>query len=140
MFGSQKEKRRTLDEQIKFTTSIGEGSVFEGVIRGTGHHSVSGKVIGDCDTVGVLKVEQTGFWLGNILADVVIISGMVEGNVMARTKIELYSAGRVAGNMEAPAIAIDEGAEFDGQVKMAKGNKVTRFKERRNNDSPETKD
>lgn len=137
MFGSQKEKRRTTDEEITFTTQVGEGSVFEGVLRGSGHYSVSGKVIGECDLGGVLKIEQKGFWLGSILADVVIISGMVEGNVSARSKIELHSNGRVAGNLEAPAIAIDEGAEFDGQVKMAKGENVTRFKERRTPTSQE---
>jgi len=131
MFGSKKEKRRTLDEDTKFSTVIGEDSVFEGVVRGSGHYSISGKVIGECDTSGMLKVEKSGFWLGSILADVVIIAGMVEGNVNARSKIELLASGRVAGNLEAPAIAIDEGAEFDGQVKMAKGENVTRFKERR---------
>lgn len=131
MFGSQKEKRRTLDEDLKFNTQIGEGSVFEGVVRGSGHYSISGKVIGDCDIGGVLKIQEQGFWLGSILADVVVIAGMTEGNVTARSKIELLSSGRVAGNLEAPAIAIDEGAEFDGQVKMAKGENITRFKERR---------
>lgn len=131
MFGSKKEKRRTTDEEINFTTEVGEGSVFEGVVRGTGHYSINGKIIGDCDIGGMLKIQQQGFWLGNILADVVIIAGMVEGNVSARSKIELLANGRVAGNLEAPAIAIDEGAEFDGQVRMAKGENVTRFKERR---------
>lgn len=134
MFGSKKEKRRTTDEDISFTTQIGEGSVFEGVIRGSGHYSINGKVIGDCDIGGVLKIQEQGFWLGSILADVVVIAGMVEGNVNARSKIELLSSGRIAGNLEAPAIAIDEGAEFDGQVRMAKGENVTRFKERRTPD------
>jgi len=131
MFGSQKERRRTLDEHVEFTTQVGEGSVFEGVLRGSGHYRVSGKFIGDCDVSGVISIEQEGFWLGSILADIVIIAGMVEGNVNARSKIELLSTGKVAGNLEAPAIAIDEGAEFDGQVKMAKGENVTRFRERR---------
>lgn len=137
MFGSKKPARRSEDRVQDFATLIGKESIFEGMLRGSDHYSVAGKVIGDCDLNSTVRVEPGGLWIGNITADVVVIAGSVEGNVSARTKIELAASGRVAGNLAAPAMAIAEGAAFDGQVSMVRSENITRFRERRGIDQEE---
>ena len=139
MFGSKKEKRRAVDDATEFSTVIGEEAIYEGLLRGSGHHLVSGSVIGDCNLSSMLYLAPKGRWQGNIKADVVVIAGTVEGNVTAITKLELSNAGKVSGNLEAPSIAIAEGAIYDGKIKMAKSKDVTHYKERRNAEEADEK-
>lgn len=120
-----------VDEATEFSTVIGKDSVFEGIIRGTGHHAISGLVVGECELDGILYIGVDGRWNGTINADVVIISGTVDGSVFAKSKIELSESGRMTGNLKAPAVAIAEGAAFDGKISMARKENITRFKERR---------
>ncbi|MDH5649884.1 MAG: polymer-forming cytoskeletal protein [Gammaproteobacteria bacterium] len=138
MFGKKPQNRRSIDEATEFATIIGEGTVFEGMLRGQDNQLISGKIIGECDLDGLLYLAASGQWQGNIKADIVIIAGTVEGNVFAKNKLELAESGRVSGNLEAPRIAIAEGAVYDGKIKMGKSTEVTRFKERRGTESPET--
>jgi cytoskeletal protein CcmA (bactofilin family) len=131
MFGFGKKKRRATDNIVTYTTEVGPDAVFEGKLQGEGNYSVRGKIIGESDISGILLLETGGEWIGNVLADVVVIAGTVKGNVMAREKLELQVTGRVDGDLEAPVIAIAEGAVYDGKIKMAKAANVTRYKERR---------
>ena len=131
MFGFGKKKRRATDNIVTYTTEVGPDAVFEGKLQGEGNYSVRGKIIGESDISGILLLETGGEWIGNVLADVVVIAGTVKGNVMAREKLELQITGRVNGDLEAPVIAIAEGAVYDGKIKMAKAANVTRYKERR---------
>ena len=131
MFGFGKKKRRATDNIVTYTTEVGPDAVFEGKLQGEGNYSVRGKIIGESDISGILLLETGGEWIGNVLADVVVIAGTVKGNVMAREKLELQVTGQVIGDLEAPVIAIAEGAVYDGKIKMAKAANVTRYKERR---------
>lgn len=130
MLGLSKEKRRVVDSVRGFETRIAKGGEFKGILRGDDHCDVEGSVIGECDLSGILRIEKSGKWLGNIAADVVIVAGTVDGNITARTKIELGEASKVTGSLQAPAIAVAEGARFDGDISMSQA-EVTRFKERR---------
>jgi len=131
MFGFGKKKRRATDNIVTYTTEVGPDAVFEGKLQGEGNYSVRGKIIGESDISGILLLETGGEWVGNVLADVVVIAGTVKGNVMAREKLELQVTGQVIGDLEAPVIAIAEGAVYDGKIKMAKAANITRYKERR---------
>jgi len=131
MFGFGKKKRRATDNIVTYTTEVGPDAVFEGKLQGEGNYSVRGKIIGESDISGILLLETGGEWIGNVLADIVVIAGTVKGNVMAREKLELQITGQVIGDLEAPVIAIAEGAVYDGKIKMAKAANITRYKERR---------
>jgi len=132
MFGfGKKKKRRATDNIVTYTTEVGPDAVFEGKLQGEGNYSVHGKIVGESDISGILLLETEGEWIGNVLADVVVIAGTVKGHVMAREKLELQVSGRVEGDLEAPVIAIAEGAVYDGKIKMAKAANITRYVERR---------
>lgn len=131
MFGLGKKKRRSTDQIRTYTTEIGPDAVFKGKLLGEGNYAVRGKVVGESDISGILLLRTEGEWVGDVLADVVIIAGNIKGHVMAREKIELQQTGRVEGDLEAPALAIAEGAVYDGKIKMAKRANITRFKEKR---------
>jgi len=130
MFNFRKKKRRAVDEVTEFATIIGENSEFEGELCGKDHHLVAGTVIGKSNLSGILYIDDGGFWQGNIVSDIVIVAGRVEGNIKAKSKIEITQSGKVTGNLAAPAIAMAEGAVFDGKITMKEAS-VIRYKERR---------
>jgi cytoskeletal protein CcmA (bactofilin family) len=105
--------------------------VVEGILRGKGNYKVAGRIVGESDIEGALLLDERGSWLGKIVADVVVIAGRVEGDIIARKQLELQASAVVHGNLEAPVIAIDKGAEHEGNLKMTSGKDVTQYTERR---------
>ena len=108
---------------------VGKEAVFVGKLEGFENYVVHGRVRGDSDLHGMLMVGPTCQWEGNILADVVIVKGLVQGNVTARQKVELRSTARVSGLVRAPVVAVGEGAVVQGG--MAPEAAITHFVERR---------
>lgn len=123
--------RRTLDAVNGFNTSVGPDNVFKGSITGTGHSIILGHVEGDCDIEGTLVIGETGIWSGNIFAENVVIAGKVEGNIVAKEKIDVVSTATMNGSLTSPVIAIAEGAVHEGEIHMAK---VKRYVEQRKSD------
>ena len=50
----------------------------------------------------------------------VVISGLVEGNIRASEQIVLHKTARVSGDLEAPIVIMEEGAQLNGGLKMGK--------------------
>lgn len=120
--------RRTLDGVGGFTTSIGLGSILKGAISGEGHCIVLGRVEGDSELSGTLVVGEGGVWVGDIVAENIVIAGRVQGSVTARKKMEIVSTAQIQGSLTSPFIAIAEGAVHDGEIHMAE---VKRFTDQR---------
>ena len=123
--------RRTLDNIIRFTSSIGENTIFTGTFSGGENIVVRGQVQGESDVQGTVVITESGRWLGSLTADVVIIAGIVKGHVVARDKIEVLKTATIEGNLQCPSIAIETGAVHEGRIIMQEGGKVARFDEKR---------
>lgn len=54
----------------------------------------------------------------NIHARRVVIEGNVDGDLTADTSVLVRETGTVNGNIQAPSVSIQEGANFNGSVKM----------------------
>ena len=50
-----------------------------------------------------------------------VVSGSVVGNITAGRQIVLHKSARVQGDMSAPSLVIEEGAIFNGQLSMGRG-------------------
>jgi cytoskeletal protein CcmA (bactofilin family) len=123
--------RRTLDSIIRFTSSIGENSVFTGSFSGGENIVVRGTVVGESDVQGTVVVTDTGCWQGRLIADTVIIGGKIKGHVIAREKIEVLKSAMVEGNLQCASIAIETGAVHEGRIIMGEDGTVARFEEKR---------
>ena len=49
-----------------------------------------------------------------------MISGLVEGNIIASEQIVLHKTAAVNGNLDSPIVIMEEGAQLNGNVKMGK--------------------
>jgi cytoskeletal protein CcmA (bactofilin family) len=55
----------------------------------------------------------------DISCGTVIVHGEVNGNIQAKTGVELLRTARVRGDVETPSVRLDKGAYLNGDVKMS---------------------
>ena len=123
--------RRTLDSVIRFSCSIGENTTIKGQFTGGENIMVRGTVRGDSDVSGTIVIMDTGCWEGHLAADIVVIAGKVEGDVVAREKIEIVDGGHVLGDISSPIVAMESGSIHEGSIHMREKSQVCEFEEKR---------
>ena len=94
------------------TTLTGEAN-FKGMLRVDGH--LSGRV---SSQDGTLIVSSGGQVDANVDVSVAQIYGTVNGDIIATKRIELGRVARVTGNIQTPALVIEQGAIFEGSCRM----------------------
>lgn len=97
---------------------IGEGTTVEGKIVCEGSLRVDGKVKGEIEAKGIVTVGEKGVVESNVKAGEVQIMGMISGNVTSDRKVEIYSTGKLIGDVNTPKIAIEEGGVLEGKCNM----------------------
>jgi len=98
---------------------LGKGSEFEGKLRFEGTVRIDGRFKGEVSSSGTLIVGEQANIEGDLEVDTAIISGQVQGNVKAKSRIELHSPAKVAGDVKAPVLVVQEGVTFDGNCQMS---------------------
>lgn len=62
----------------------------------------------------------------DVRAGIVVVEGTVHGNLHAATSVLVRESATLAGDIEAPAVSIQEGARFNGRVAMGSGARDSR--------------
>jgi len=101
------------------TAFIDQGSEFEGKLSFKDTARIDGNFRGEIASENTLIIGESGMVCACIRAKTIAVSGTVEGDVIAATKVVLHKTARIRGNVEAPSLVIEEGAILQGQVKMA---------------------
>ena len=115
------DKRREQEDKSSESgsTIIGSSISIKGEITGEGDLTVQGQVEGTIDVRNnKVTIDSTGRIKADINARIITIEGEVEGNLLGEKKIVLRPSGRVLGDMRAPAINLEEGAKFKGNIDM----------------------
>ncbi len=97
---------------------LGRGSEFEGKLTFEGTVRIDGKFTGTIVTNDVLVVGEGAKVSAEITCGTVIVHGEVNGNLRAKTAVELHHPAKMRGNIETPSLMIDKGVVFEGQCKM----------------------
>jgi cytoskeletal protein CcmA (bactofilin family) len=100
-------------------TIIGEGTNLEGSVKSEASINVEGKISGNIEGGGTIKIGQKGSVRSNISAPEVIIVGTVHGHVKTAKSLTIASTGQLHGDSDACSLTIDEGGVFLGTSKMA---------------------
>ena len=87
------------NDDISINTFVGAGSVVNGDIRISGFTRIDGDVDGNLDISGKVIVGEKSRIRGNITAKSAIIGGIVEGNIVAPEKVQLFSSAAVIGDI-----------------------------------------
>jgi cytoskeletal protein CcmA (bactofilin family) len=102
------------------TAFIDQGSEFEGKLSFKDTVRIDGTFSGEISSDNTLIVGETGEIHAQINSVCVVISGTVEGDILATDQVVLHKTACVTGDIESPSLVIEEGAQFNGSVKMGK--------------------
>ena len=101
---------------------LGPGSLFEGRISFDGtlriDGAVNGEIICKSHQPSTVIITENAVVEANIIADVIIVSGMLSGNLKAIEKLEIIAPGRVEGLVYTSDLSIQDGALFQGECVM----------------------
>jgi len=97
---------------------LGRGSEFEGKLTFEGTVRIDGKFNGTIVTNDVLVVGEGAKIQAEINCGTIIVHGEIQGDVRAKSAVELHHPARVKGNIETPSLMIEKGVTFEGQCKM----------------------
>lgn len=98
------------------------GAHFEGRLTFEGTVRISGKFKGEIFTNDVLVIGEGAEVDAQIDAGIVIISGVVIGNIYARERVIAHPPAVIKGTVTTPSLRIDEGVVFEGSTSMPRDN------------------
>jgi cytoskeletal protein CcmA (bactofilin family) len=122
LFGKKKDEK--IVEKPKAALSQNETSYFgknlmiKGRVSGNGDIIILGRLEGEFDLRGQVKIAQSAKINGEVKADVISVNGSVQGSLAAKERIHLDQTARIEGQIITPRLSITEGASFDGEIKM----------------------
>jgi cytoskeletal protein CcmA (bactofilin family) len=100
---------------------IGRGIEINGEIAFSDRLQVDGRVSGKLTSEsGTLIIGESGQLDAQIDVGVCVVHGSVNGNLVARSKVEIRRTGRVHGDVMTSVLLVEEGAVFNGAIKMGK--------------------
>ncbi len=99
-------------------TMVGADATLEGNINLDGGLIIYGKIQGDVNTKGPVRIAKTAEVVGNIIASDIQIGGVVTGNITVSDRIVLSNQSTVNGDMIYRRLYIEEGAKFSGRCDL----------------------
>src|SRR5258705_11503275 len=107
---------------------LGRGVRFEGKLTFAGTVRIDASFVGTIVTNDVLVVGEAARIDANITCGTIVVHGEVNGNIQAKTGVEIHGAAKVRGDLETPSLVIEKGAFFQGASRMDAGAKAARAK------------
>ena len=101
-------------------TVIGKNCEVKGGLTAKGGIRVDGKVEGSVISEDTVIVGEHAVVKGDIVGTHVVIAGKVNGDVTAKTKLEILHTGKLYGDIKSPKLAMAEGVVFEGTCEMEK--------------------
>lgn len=102
------------------TAFIDQGSEFEGKLSFRDTVRIDGSFSGEISSENTLIVGESGKIHAAIKSVCVMVSGLVEGDIHASSQIVLHKTAVVNGDLIAPTIVMEEGAQLNGAVRMGR--------------------
>lgn len=102
------------------TAFIDQGSEFEGKLSFRDTVRIDGTFTGEISSENTLIVGESGKIHATIRSVCVMVSGLVDGDINASSQIVLHKTAVVNGDLVAPTIVMEEGAQLNGTVRMGR--------------------
>jgi cytoskeletal protein CcmA (bactofilin family) len=90
----------------------------KGTLKFSGELTFDGKLDGDIQTDGALVLGDNAVIKGNLNVNTVVVRGKVNGNVVAKEKIDIKTKAELFGDIRAPKLVIEEGVTFVGKTEV----------------------
>jgi cytoskeletal protein CcmA (bactofilin family) len=111
-------------------TRITGGIEIDGVLR------IAGRVNGNIRADGQVLVAPGGVVEGDIMTRQAMVGGEVRGQILADELVVLHTGCTVHGDVVTPRIAVEEGATFNGNLRMTNLHVTRRHASAENREEP----
>lgn len=122
---SKKKPSALVSEPLRSTTSsnrsqamVGGGSKILGSLHLAGQAELDCQVEGEIEAPDTLIIGEAAQIKARIHGGDIIVRGTVQGDIVATKRITLKRPAKVAGNISAPNLIIEEGVLFEGKCSM----------------------
>ncbi len=99
---------------------VGEGTFLKGDIKTDGLIRIDGGFIGSIKSNSKVLIGKNGRAESVIVADTVVVGGIVKGNIYANDRIIILNSGVVIGNVKAPRLIVEENVLLNGRCTVSK--------------------
>jgi len=115
-------KKDTTPPKGDIKAFLGPGSQFEGTLVFDEVVRIDGEFRGEIRSKDVLIVGETAVVNGDINVGTLVLSGRLQGTVIATDKVELLAPANLEGTVTTPILMVEKGVVFNGTLSMgAKG-------------------
>lgn len=136
---------KKIPQSANNTSLIAHGMEFHGDVQFSGILEIEGLVVGNIvahhDAVAEVRIRESGVVKGLIRAPVVIVNGLVEGDIFCSSHLELAAKARVIGNIYYHLMEMVLGCTVQGQLSHKGSGEIVQLnKAHKLHDAGETKD
>ena len=97
---------------------LGEGTSFSGTLRFEGTVRLDGQFEGDVSGGDLLIIGETATVRADINVGSLVVGGRVEGNIVARKRVEILPTAQVSGSIKTSSLIVCDGAALNGSCEM----------------------
>ena len=99
-------------------STIGEHTTVDGTFKSENSIRIRGSVQGEIESQQSILVEEQANVSAKVTAATVTVAGQVNGQIYCSGRVEIRPSGRVIGEINAGTLIMQEGAFFEGNLKM----------------------
>ena len=99
-------------------TTIGPTTFVDGKYRSESGVRIHGTAQGEIESAKSVFIEENAKVSAKVTAACIIVAGEVNGELHCTGRVEIRPSGRVTGTINAGTLIMQEGAFFDGNLKM----------------------
>jgi cytoskeletal protein CcmA (bactofilin family) len=108
------------DSATTSSSRIGKGALISGKVDFGKMARIEGEAEGEI-TGDYIEIAPSAVVRARITANTLKVSGQVNGEIVARERIELLPTARLQCTITSPILVVTEGAQLDGDIKMPGG-------------------
>ncbi len=109
---------KDIDEH-EIDTILAEDIDFEGHLTFKKPLMIKGKFKGEIKSTSALYIGEKAYVEATTEADVVSSRGRHKGDILGRSRVELFSTARVDGDITTPDFIVESGCKFNGYCNMS---------------------
>ena len=114
--GSKSSVTSGLSDDVEST--IGEHTFFDGTYRSEESIRIRGTAQGEIECARAVFIEENARVAAKVSASTIMVAGEVSGELNCTGRVEIRPSGRVTGTITAASLVMQEGAFFDGNLRM----------------------
>ena len=107
-----------LINETKAPSTIGKEIKLQGCVRLEEDLVIEGYVEGPVHILGNLEIRPGGVVRGDVVADRIIVSGTVIGDIRGRKDLQILDAARIHGDIRSPSVSLSRHAQHRGNVSL----------------------